>query len=190
MDKTLDYFTFFGFPKKLTVDTKSLEKKFYELSKKLHPDYHQQATPQEKQNALEQSSVLNKAYETIKDPWLRAGYMMDIEGFSKKNTDQKTPPELLAEMFEIQEHVDNLKQAKQSNVSAEELKAIEQGLNESLKTVQGKIKNVEERLQDIFREWDSGGSKHENLALEIQKLIHERKYLETARQTVETALES
>lgn len=185
-----DHFTFFGLPKKLTVDIKSLEKKFYELSKKLHPDYYQQATSQEKQIALEKSSILNHAYEVVKDPWLRAGYMLDIENISRKNLNQKTPPELLAEMFEIQEHVDTMKKAKQSQVSGAELKSIEQDLNASLEMVAEKISNVESRLQNVFKEWDKNASTHQNLAVEIQKLIHERKYLETARQTVESALES
>jgi len=185
-----DYFSFFELPKKLSIDAKALQTKFYELSKKLHPDSYQQATEQEKQIALEKSSILNKAYEIVKDPWLRAGYMLDVENFSKKNMDQKTPPELLAEMFEIQEHVDTIKEAKRSPISEEELKLIERDLNESLGEVQSKIKIIESKLQSVFKEWDADSSNHEKLALEIQKLIHERKYLETARQTVESALES
>ena len=34
----VDYFTFFGFPRKLNLDTTALEKEFYALSRRLHPD--------------------------------------------------------------------------------------------------------------------------------------------------------
>jgi molecular chaperone HscB len=34
----VDYFTFFGLPRKLKLDVPALEKDFYELSRKLHPD--------------------------------------------------------------------------------------------------------------------------------------------------------
>ena len=185
-----DYFTFFGLPKKLIIDTKTLEKKFYALSRRLHPDYYQQATQQEKQIALEKASILNKAYETLKDPWSRAGYMLDIEHYSKKNRDQKTPPELLTEMFDIQERVDAIKQAKQSKLSEKDLISAARDLNKALEEVEEKIKDLELKLQMIFREWDANSQKHEQLAARLQKLIHERKYLETARQTVESALEN
>src|ERR1051326_6677566 len=34
----VDYFTFFGLPPKLDLNVAALEKEFYELSRKLHPD--------------------------------------------------------------------------------------------------------------------------------------------------------
>ncbi len=34
----VDYFTFFGLPYKLNIDTAQLEREFYALSRKLHPD--------------------------------------------------------------------------------------------------------------------------------------------------------
>ena len=40
----VDYFTFFGFPRKLDLDTAALEKEFYALSRKLHPDVFGQST--------------------------------------------------------------------------------------------------------------------------------------------------
>jgi len=39
----VDYFTFFGFPRKLNLDTAELEKEFYALSRRLHPDVFGQA---------------------------------------------------------------------------------------------------------------------------------------------------
>ena len=39
----VDYFTFFGFPRKLNLDTAALEKEFYALSRRLHPDVFGQA---------------------------------------------------------------------------------------------------------------------------------------------------
>ena len=60
----VDYFAFFGLPAKLNLDVKSLEKDFYELSRKLHPDLNARAGSQEQQWSLEQSSLLNDAYRT------------------------------------------------------------------------------------------------------------------------------
>jgi hypothetical protein len=38
----VDYFTFFGLPRKLNLDVAALDKDFYELSRKLHPDLNAQ----------------------------------------------------------------------------------------------------------------------------------------------------
>src|SRR5271167_1235731 len=89
----VDYFTFFGFPRKLNVDLSALEREFYDLSRKLHPDLYARANQQEQEWSLEQSSLLNDAYRTLKDPILRTQYLLRLEGVeleeqSKTATDQ------------------------------------------------------------------------------------------------------
>src|SRR5512142_2518136 len=71
----VDYFTFFGFPRKLDLDTPALEKEFYALSRRLHPDVFAKAEAQERTWSLEQSSMLNDAYRTLKDPIRRTEYL-------------------------------------------------------------------------------------------------------------------
>src|SRR6516164_5842111 len=64
----VDYFTFFGLARKLEVNVPGLEKEFYALSRKLHPDLYSGADTREQAWSLEQSSQLNDAYRTLKDP--------------------------------------------------------------------------------------------------------------------------
>src|SRR4029077_6581247 len=71
----VDYFSFFGLPPKLTVDVTALEKSFYELSRKLHPDLNARAGTQEQEWSMEQSSLLNDAYRTLRNPILRTEYL-------------------------------------------------------------------------------------------------------------------
>ena len=47
----VDYFTFFGLPYKLNLDTAQLERDFYALSRKLHPDIN--ATRQQQRAGME-----------------------------------------------------------------------------------------------------------------------------------------
>ncbi|MGZ4825927.1 MAG: Fe-S protein assembly co-chaperone HscB, partial [Terriglobales bacterium] len=75
-----DYFTFFGLPRKLTLDTSLLEREFYVLSRKLHPDIYARATGQEQHWSLEKSSQLNDAYRTLRDPIARTEYLLKLEG--------------------------------------------------------------------------------------------------------------
>src|SRR6204780_3487229 len=110
----VDYFTFFGLSRKLNLDVTALEKDFYELSRKLHPDLNGRAGSQEQEWSLQQSSLLNDAHRTLKDPIRRTEYLLKLEGVeleeqSKTATEQArstgeikkqiVPPELLAEVF-------------------------------------------------------------------------------------------
>jgi len=64
----VDYFAFFGLPRKLNLEVAALDKDFYELSRKLHPDLNARAGSQEQEWSLQQSSLLNDAHRTLKDP--------------------------------------------------------------------------------------------------------------------------
>src|SRR5712671_8442 len=123
----VDYFTFFGFSRKLNLDTAALEKEFYALSRRLHPDMSAQAEAQEREWSLQQSSLLNDAYRTLKDPIKRTQYLLRLEGVeleeqSKQATEkarttgelkkQVVPPDLLEEVFELNMHLEELRVQK------------------------------------------------------------------------------
>src|SRR6516162_4489104 len=73
-----DYFTFFGLPKKLDLDTAQLGRDFYALSRKLHPDVNAKANTNEQEWSLEKTSQLNDAYRTLKDPVTRTEYLLRL----------------------------------------------------------------------------------------------------------------
>ncbi len=103
----MDHFEVFGLPRRLAIDTAELQRKFYELSRRHHPDFHQTAPPEEQARELEASARLNAAYRALRDPILRVEYLVRLEeGRDTKEgatVKPKAPPELLEEMFEIQE---------------------------------------------------------------------------------------
>ncbi len=120
----VDYFTFFGLSPKLNLDVAALEKDFYELSRRLHPDLNATAGSQEQQWSLEQSSLLNDAYRTLRDPIKRTEYLLHLEGValeeqSKSATEQAratgeikkqiVPPDLLEEVFELNMELEELR---------------------------------------------------------------------------------
>ena len=98
----VNYFSFFGLPRKLNMDVTRLEKEFYELSRKLHPDLNARADKREQEWSLEQSSLLNDAYRTLKDPIKRTaipaasgrrGTGRAIEGRDRKGARQRRSEE-------------------------------------------------------------------------------------------------
>lgn len=103
----MDYFEVFGLPRRLGIDTAELQRRFYDLSRRHHPDFHQAAPAEEQARALEASARLNAAYRALRDPIARVDYLVRLEeGRETKEgagVKAKAPPELLEEMFEIQE---------------------------------------------------------------------------------------
>ena len=68
---TSDYFEVFGLPRRLRVDLDALQRRFYELSRRHHPDFHQGAAAEDQARALEASALVNRAYRALRDPVAR-----------------------------------------------------------------------------------------------------------------------
>ena len=105
--KSVDHFEVFGLPRRLGLNAAELQRKFYELSRRVHPDFHQGAPAERQAEILEASARLNAAYRALRDPLARIEYLVRLE--EGRDTREgatvkpKAPPELLEEMFEIQE---------------------------------------------------------------------------------------
>src|SRR5438309_4244070 len=53
------FFSFFGLPERLSIDTADLQKRFYELSRQFHPDRYTRKPERERQYSLEATAILN-----------------------------------------------------------------------------------------------------------------------------------
>ncbi len=162
-----DYFSFFGLPRKLNVDVAALEREFYNLSRKLHPDLYARATGQEQHWSLEKSSQLNDAYRTLRDPVARTQYLLKLEGVhleeqSKAATDkaretgqekkQVIPPELLEEVFELNMQLEEARMNKKlGERDPELLRQVESTRND----LQAKHDALMDELHGYWNEWDA-----------------------------------
>jgi molecular chaperone HscB len=151
--EALDYFALFGLPRKLWIDMSELEQKFLLLSWKLHPDRFVNASEAERELSLRRSSELNDAYRTLRDPIGRVEYLLATAGERKEGEKkQQAPPELLEEVFELNESLEELREARSAggNLSVVEkrLQAAETGFAE-------KLREVDDELKSIAREWDA-----------------------------------
>jgi len=198
-----DFFSFFGLPRKLALDVAALEREFYRLSRKLHPDVYARATAQEQQWSLEKSSQLNDAYRTLKDPIERTAYLLKLEGVqleeqSKAATDrarqsgeekkQVVPPELLEEVFELNMRLQELKMGERDPETVKHLQA-------SRDVFAGKLRALDEELTAEWAEWDrveAGGEANPRLAVRDRMvgLLNRRNYLRNLVRDVNQALEA
>ena len=75
----MNYFEIFGIPVQLKVDKNELPKKFFELSRKFHPDFYANTTPSEQNRALEITANLNKAFKTFQNPDDTIKYVLAVK---------------------------------------------------------------------------------------------------------------
>jgi molecular chaperone HscB len=175
----IDYFALFEMPRKLWIEMGGLEKKFLQLSWKLHPDNFVKATEEERELSLKRSSELNDAYRTLRDPVARVEYLLAIEGERKEGEKkQQAPPELLEEVFELNESLDELREAK---ASGEDLAGLKERLGAAEKNFQQKLHEVDGELQAAAREWDAAltgdsATRKKTMAW-LNELLNRRSYI-------------
>src|SRR6266566_2906322 len=121
-----DYFSFFGLPRRLKLAAPDLEQRFRSLSRQFHPDYFYNAEPAERRASLERSSYLNDAYRTLKQPIARVEYLLQLEGLAARGPEEaakQVPPDLLEEVFALNEELDEIRDMRAAGKAAENLKA-------------------------------------------------------------------
>jgi molecular chaperone HscB len=170
----VDYFTFFGLPTKLNLDVAALEKSFYELSRRLHPDLNARAGSQEQEWSLEQSSLLNDAYRTLRDPIKRTEYLLHLEGVeleeqSKSATEQArasgemkkqiVPPDLLEEVFELNMQLEEIRMQKK--MGEDDPALLEEIGKEKLK-LEEKYEALLDELKGRWKMWDGMIQREQN----------------------------
>ena len=179
LPQSVDYFALFEMPRQLWIEMSGLEQKFLQLSWKLHPDNFVNATETERELSLKRSSELNDAYRTLRDPVVRVEYLLAIEGARKEGQHkQQAPPELLEEVFELNESLDELREARQSGG---DLAALKTRLESVEKNFQEKLSEVDARLQAAAREWDAAlqadAATRQVVMAKLNDLLNHRSYI-------------
>ena len=204
--KPVDYFTFFDLPRKLNIDTAALEREFYALSRKLHPDANVGHDPREQEWSLEQSSRLNDAYRILKDPIRRTEYLLhlegvELEGQSKAATEaaretgekkQVVPPDLLEEVFELNMQLEELRGHKKLG---DEDPALIAELQQHKTALEAKFGSLFEELQRYWDAWDAAAecgdaTSSRKVRDQMVDLLNRRSYLRNLVRDVNEALSS
>ena len=201
----MNYFEFFNLPRKLTLDVVALEKQFYMMSRRLHPDRFAAKPVAEQEAALAQSSLLNDAYRTLKDPILRTQYLLKLEGVeleeqSKAATDaaratgeqkkQVVPPELLEEVFELNMQLQEMRAANQMGEDEPELR---RDLLTAKDAFDAKMVETQAELESLWGVWDAGVDAGDDATQTrardaMVELLNKRSYLRNLVRDVNEAL--
>jgi molecular chaperone HscB len=107
LDFSKNYFELFGLPVTYVIDTGQLATHYRELQRVIHPDRFASASEQERRLSMQGATRINEAYETLKDPILRARYMLSLHGMDMDAQQESTrDTAFLMEQLELREELE------------------------------------------------------------------------------------
>lgn len=107
-----NFFELFGLPVSYDVDLTQLQQQYMKLQKQLHPDRFANASDQQKRLSMQQTSWVNEALTTLKDPVLRAAYLLKLNGVDISLENETTmDAAFLMQQLEMREKLDQVRQS-------------------------------------------------------------------------------
>lgn len=184
-----DYFQILGLPRTPVIDTELLQRRYYELHRKLHPDLFQTGAPEARQASLRNTAAVNQAFRTLRDPEDRGLYWLTLHGEALGTNNNRVPPELAELVFEVQEKLEELQAGGAGQ--REEIIQIRQQLEERRAA-------LDAALTANFEAWDRQGgnaalgvqaTSPTELLLNLKTVLSKLAYLSTLMRDVDKALE-
>jgi molecular chaperone HscB len=196
----VDYFTVFDLPRRLHIDLAQLERTFYRLSRKYHPDVYAQKSPEEQQWSLDQTSLLNDAYRTLKNPVARTEHLLRLEGIvleAGKSDDgaskeSRVPADLLEEVFELNMQLEEMRMTRKMGEDDPQLRG---DLEKARANFESQLAAIDSNLQGQWTKWDAAldaGSNGEKTKIkdEMVALLDRRRYIRNLVRGVNDALDT
>ena len=163
----MNYFELFEIPVQLKVDKTSLPRKYFELSRKYHPDFFVNGGEEEKKEALEKSALLNKALKTFQNPDETIKYVLQLKGLLQEEEKYELPPDFLMEVMEINEEL----------MEAGTDKTLVPNMEIRIDQLQEEIYEPVKKIVESYQEDISA----EKELLQVKEYYYKKKYLDRIR---------
>ncbi len=171
----LSYFELYGLPVSFHPDATIVKNRFYELSRKYHPDRATQGDAAAQAEALRMAALNNDAYKTLKDPYATMAYILRLNGLLEDEEKYVLPPAFLMEMMEINEALSDY-EADNTNEDARQM--VTTALDEQLELWQ-------DATQLLVNRYDKGEHTKE-LLLQVKDQYFRKKYLLRVKERIDT----
>ncbi|GJM13594.1 MAG: co-chaperone protein HscB [Pseudohongiella sp.] len=166
-----NYFQLFNLEQSCELDLQTLNDEYRDQQAQVHPDRFANAEEAEKLRALQLSSFLNEAYETLKSPLRRAAYLLSLHDIDVEQVDQDDlSMDLLLEQIQLREKLDDLPKDESALEELDKLR---------LEVVE-KLDLQEKKFAEFFDAENFG---------EAKKLYHELQFLNKLRKEIDAGEE-
>ena len=181
LPQDLDCFAALGIPRNLTIDPEQLETAYHKLSRKVHPDRFATKSAALRDSSLRATSLLTRAYRTLRDPVGRGLYWLELNGDKLSDNNNRVPPDLAELVFEVHERLEELPR----NPSCESRRGIES----RRLALQGALNDANAHLADNFGKWSGERTDRKALTDDLKSILSRIAYLRTLIRDVDRALE-
>jgi len=176
--KEVDYFTILEVERRPVIDLQRLKDNFLRFSEIAHPDRYHNASREIKDLAMSYSSLLNKAYSTLKDPKERIKYLISIEMDREAPVASRASSDTMEFFIEASDVCNEadafIKKGGQGEGKEDLLGRLQWFKKEAGRRWDGVLAKIEE----VDREWDATAPKdRQPLLRRLVGLSHELSYL-------------
>jgi len=107
VDFKQNYFQIFQLNCTFQVDLEVLSTRFHDLQQAVHPDKFVSASEQDKRLAVQWATQVNKGYDTLKNPMLRAIYLLELKQLEIEHNPNLAPA-FLMQQVELREALEEI----------------------------------------------------------------------------------
>jgi molecular chaperone HscB len=109
IETSLNHFELFSLPVSFQVDEVALDREYKKLQAEVHPDRFVDADDRTRLQALQQTSMVNDAYETLKSALKRSAYLLKLHDVDAEEHNQAhLQEEFLLQQLEMREALETL----------------------------------------------------------------------------------
>ncbi|MGH7864743.1 MAG: hypothetical protein ACREQB_07125 [Candidatus Binataceae bacterium] len=185
----LDLFAALGLPKKLVIDGDALELVYHELGRRIHPDRFATAPVPVRNASLHATSLVTRAYRTLRDPVSRGLYWLELNGEKLAENNQQVPPELAELVFDVQEQLADLRDSKLQHAAS--APALRDQAAQRRDTIVSIADDARKQLNRNFAEWDSDGAANRTrLTGDLKATLSKLAYLRTLIRDIDRELDT
>jgi molecular chaperone HscB len=182
-------FAALGLPRLLQIDIAQLESAYLDLGRRIHPDHFASAASEIRDASLRATALVTRAYRTLRDPVSRGLYWLELYGHKLAENNKEVPPDLAELVFEVQEQLSELRNAREQDQVAASAATID--LSAKRASLQGLMDELYAELVENFAGFDNGGGPDpEALFAELKTILSKIAYLKTLLRDVDRELGS
>jgi len=193
LPQNTDYLGVLGLPEHPAVDAADLDRRYYELSRRLHPDRFQTGAVDEQRASVAATALLNAAHRTLRDVESRGRYWLERSGESLGRDNNRVPASLAAFVFDVQEKLAELRAGANGATAA-----IRADLVETHGDVVERVARDREALDALLHDWPpanptaGGDAAERNISAlrDLKTVLSELSYLRTLGRDLQRELEA
>ena len=142
-DFSKNYFELFGMPVGFRVDSAELASRYRDLQKVVHPDRYAASGEQIQRMSLQSATMVNEAYEILRDPLKRARYLLTLQdGADDPQPQTLNDPAFLMQQMELREALERVQTAADPQAEIDALMSEIAGL------IKGQIAQLAVQFED------------------------------------------